>query len=98
MQSICFGTRHIIDKAKEHGYIIDSIIVCGGFAKNPLYLKELSNICECDIAVAGQEEAVLFGSALTGAVASGIFPDYKAALKGMTRRGKVIEPLEETYK
>jgi len=98
IQSICFGTKHIMDKAKEHGYHIESIIVCGGVVKNSLYLQELANICECDISVAGQDEAVLFGSALISTIAAGIYPDYRTALKKMAKRGDVIRPLKHTHR
>ena len=97
IQSICFGTKYIMDKAKEHGYHIESVIVCGGVVKNSLYLQELANICECDIFVAGQDEAVLFGSALISTIAAGIYPDYKTALNRMAKRGDVIRPLKHTH-
>jgi len=98
IQSICFGTKHIMDNARGHGYNIDSVIVCGGVVKNSLYLQELANICGCDISIAGQDEAVLFGSALMSTIAAGIYPDYKTALKKMAKKGDVIRPLKHTGK
>ena len=92
LDSICFGTKHIIETARINGYKIKDIIVCGGLAKNPLYMKELANICNQDIYFSGHEEAVVLGSAINAAIASGIYKDYKDALKNMGKKGKSVKP------
>lgn len=100
MDSICFGTKHIIETSRNNGYKINDIIVCGGLTKNPLYMKELSNICNQDIYFAGHDEAVVLGSAIIAAIASGIYSNYKEALINMGKLGNKVEPdnnLKEYY-
>lgn len=92
LDSICFGTKHIIETARENGYEIKDIIVCGGLMKNPLYMKELANICNQDIYFSGQEEAVVFGSAINASISSGLYKDYREALKNMGKKGNAIKP------
>lgn len=92
LDSICFGTKHIIEIARENGYKIKDIIVCGGLTKNTLYMKELANICNQNIYFSGHEEAVVFGSAINAAVSSGIYKNYKDAIKNMGKKGNAIKP------
>ncbi|CRF34613.1 FGGY carbohydrate kinase domain-containing protein [Brachyspira suanatina] len=92
LDSICFGTRHIIEVARDNGYKINTIIVCGGATKNTLYMQELADICNQDIYFAGHDEAVVLGSAINAAIASGEYPTYKEALNKMGRLGDIVKP------
>ncbi|WP_363322976.1 FGGY-family carbohydrate kinase [uncultured Brachyspira sp.] len=92
IDSLCFGTKNIIEVSKQNGYIIDTIIVCGGTAKNPLFIRELADICQCTIYSAGHEESVVFGSAVLAAIASGEYKNYEEALLNMSKKGECIEP------
>ena len=95
LDSICFGTRHIIEVARNNGYKINSIIVCGGAVKNSLYMQELADICCQDIYFAGHDEAVVLGSAINASIASGIYPTYKEALSNMGKLGDIVRPNKE---
>ena len=95
LDSICFGTRHIIEVARNNGYKINSIIVCGGAVKNSLYMQELADICCQDIYFAGHDEAVVLGSAINASIASGIYPTYKEALSNMGKLGDIVKPNKE---
>ncbi|AEM22433.1 putative carbohydrate kinase [Brachyspira intermedia PWS/A] len=91
IDSICFGTRNIIETSKNNGYTIDTIIVCGGAAKNPLFMRELADICQCKIYTAGHEESVVFGSAILASIASGEYKNYEEALSKISKKGECIE-------
>ena len=64
IQSIAYGTRHIIEEMNKKGYDIDSLICCGGGTKNELFLKQHANITNCLIILPKEEESVLLGSAM----------------------------------
>jgi len=92
IQAIAHGTRHIIDEMNKAGFAIDLILACGGGTKNPVFLREHADITGCRIALPAEPEAVLLGSAILGAVASGAFPSVLDAMAAMSRAERVIEP------
>jgi ribulose kinase len=92
MQAIAYGTRHIIEAMNAAGYAIDTVFACGGGTKNPVFLREHADATGCRIVLAEEPEAVLLGSAILGAVAAGRYADLPAAMRAMSRAGRVIEP------
>ena len=92
IQAIAHGTRHIIDTLNEHGYRISTIFACGGGTKNPVFLREHADITGCPLVLPREPEAVLLGSAILGAVASGDFPSVLDAMAGLDGAGESITP------
>jgi FGGY-family pentulose kinase len=92
VQALALGTRHIIEVMNDKGYAIDTLLACGGVAKNDVFLREHADATGCRIVLPAEPEAVLLGSALLGAVASGDFPSVVAGMGAMNRAEKVIEP------
>jgi len=92
VQAVAHGTRHIISEMNAKGYRIDTLLVCGGGMKNPVFLREHADITGCRIVLGGEPESVLLGSAMLGAVASGDFVDIDDAMAKMSRAGRVIQP------
>ncbi|HYW35526.1 MAG TPA: FGGY-family carbohydrate kinase [Balneolaceae bacterium] len=92
IQAIAYGTRHIIEALDNHGYSIDTIIATGGGTKNNVFLKQHANICNCKLILPEEREAVLLGSAVLAAVASGVYPNILSAMKKMNHSGTIIEP------
>ncbi len=93
IQAIAQGTRHIIDKLNDSGYRIESILTCGGGAKNPVFLQAHADVTRCDVVLPSEPEAVLLGSAMLGAVAAGAYPTIPEAMREMTTQGSVIRPV-----
>ncbi|MDE2515473.1 MAG: FGGY-family carbohydrate kinase [Rhodospirillales bacterium] len=92
IQAIACGTRHIAAALNAQGYAIDTILACGGGTRDPVYLQAHADATGCRIVLAREDEAVLLGSAILGAVASGVFPCIEAAMAGMSRAGRIIAP------
>ncbi|MCG2587808.1 FGGY-family carbohydrate kinase [Rhodohalobacter sulfatireducens] len=92
IQAIAYGTRHIIEEMNKTGYTINQISATGGGTKNDLFLKQHADICDCKIILPKESEAVLLGSAVLAAVASGTYKNIQEAMVGMNQTGKVIEP------
>ena len=92
VQAIAHGTKHIIDTLNAHGYCIETIFACGGGTKNSLFLREHADITGCRIVLPREPEAVLLGSAILGAVASGAFGTIVEAMAGMNGAGGTVEP------
>lgn len=92
VQAIAYGTRHIIETMNANGYQITQIFACGGGTKSKLYLQEHADATGCPIILGKEPEAVLLGSAILGAVASGVYPDILTAMQEMNSPGQIIHP------
>jgi ribulose kinase len=92
VQAVAYGTRHIIQEINRRGYAIDTLLVCGGGAKNPVFLREHADITGCRLVLPREPEAVLLGAAILGAVAARRHPSVLAAMSVMTAVGKIIDP------
>ncbi len=92
LQAIAYGTRHIIDTMEANGQKVDTLTLCGGASKNPLWLREYADVTGRSIHLMTEEDAVTLGAALTGSVACGAFADLAAAARSMVRRDRIIEP------
>ncbi len=92
IQAIAHGTRHIISTMNERGFKINTVFAGGGGSKNPVFLREHADVTGCRIVLPAESEAVLLGSAILGAVASGDFGSVLPAMAAMDKAGNVIEP------
>ncbi|MEE8043079.1 MAG: FGGY-family carbohydrate kinase [Pseudomonadales bacterium] len=92
IQAIAYGTRHILEEMNAKGYRIDTLIACGGDTKNPVFVREHADITGCRIALPKEPEAVLLGSAMMGAVASGDYPSMLSAMGAMSTADGIVEP------
>lgn len=92
IQAVAYGTRHIIEEMNRRGYAIDTLLICGGGTKNPVFLREHADITGCRLVLPREPEAVLLGSAVLGAVASGRHDSVLAAMRAMNAASRVIAP------
>jgi FGGY-family pentulose kinase len=92
IQSLAYGTKHIIETLNNNGFEINTIFACGGGTNNPLLLQEHADITGCPIILPKEPEAVLLGSAILGAVASGQFKSIIEAMAAMNQIGNIIKP------
>lgn len=92
IQALAYGTRHIVEALRSNGVFVETLVVSGGLARNPLFLRENADATGCEILVPDQSEPVLVGSAMLGAVAGGHYPDLEAAMGAMGGTGSRIKP------
>ncbi|MCC6728639.1 MAG: FGGY-family carbohydrate kinase [Chthonomonadales bacterium] len=96
IQAVAYGTRDIIAAMNRSGYRIRSMYVTGGGTKNPLWLQEHADATGCSILLPREPEAVLLGSAILAAAASGLHPDVAAAMQTMCGSGATVRPRRHT--
>ncbi|MDR3515305.1 MAG: FGGY-family carbohydrate kinase [Azospirillaceae bacterium] len=96
LQSVAYGTRHIIETMNSHGFAIRRVRLCGGGAKNPLWVREFADITGMPIEIISESEAMLLGSAMLGATACGHFKSLPLAMIGMSGDASVTIPRENT--
>lgn len=92
IQAVAYGTKHILESLNDRGYAIRTLFVCGGGTKNPVFLREHADITGCKLVLSKEPEAVLLGSAVLGAVASGYYAGVVDAMGAMNEAGATLEP------
>lgn len=92
IQAVAYGTRHILEEMNRKGYRINMLFACGGGTKNPVFLREHADITGCKIVLPQEPEAMLLGSAVLGAVASGKYEGVVPAMAAMNSADQVITP------
>ncbi|XP_047308397.1 FGGY carbohydrate kinase domain-containing protein [Impatiens glandulifera] len=95
IQGIAYGTRHIVEHYNAHGHKIDTLLACGGLAKNPVYIQEHADILGCPIILPKENESVLLGAAILGVVASKKYSTLREAMRSLNAAGEVINPTND---
>ncbi|KAH9496846.1 hypothetical protein Btru_010415 [Bulinus truncatus] len=90
IQSLAYGTKHIITEMEKSGHKISLVLLCGGLAKNHLYVQTHADVLGLPVVLPNTEQSVLLGSAMLGACASGFFPNLEAAMTSMGGVGRVV--------
>ncbi|CAA2938316.1 FGGY carbohydrate kinase domain-containing [Olea europaea subsp. europaea] len=92
IQGIAYGTRHIVEHCNAHGHKINTLLACGGLAKNSLFIQEHADIIGYPITLPRENESVLLGAAILGAVASKKYSTMREAMLALNSAGQVVYP------
>lgn len=92
MESVAYLLRDNVEALRSMGAEISEIRSLGGAARCPLWLQIKADVLALPVTVTECEEATSLGAAILGAVASGAFPDAKAASARMVRTAACVEP------
>ncbi|XP_024363138.1 uncharacterized protein [Physcomitrium patens] len=95
VQSIAYGTKHLVEHCNAHGLKIDTLLACGGLSKNKLYIQEHANIVGFPVGLPRENEAVLLGAAVLGAVAAKKYSSVRDAMVALNAPGLVVEPSQD---
>lgn len=97
VEAISFGSKSIVDRFRQEGVQIDTVIGMGGVAKkSSLVMQTLSDVLNMPIKVATSDQAPALGAAMYAAVAAGIYEDTESAIQAMSSGfDKVYQPIPE---
>ncbi|PSL01680.1 ribulokinase [Cecembia rubra] len=97
VESICFGSKCIVDRFSEEGVKIENVIGLGGVAKkSELVMQTMADVLNMPIKVATSEQAPALGAAMYAAVAAGIHLDTQTAILAMGNGfDKVYQPISK---
>ncbi|KXJ07917.1 FGGY carbohydrate kinase domain-containing protein [Exaiptasia diaphana] len=73
LQALAYGTRHIIDCMNDAGHHVNTLFLCGGLTKNPLFVQTHADVTGMPCVLPRESEPGLIGAAILGACASGDF-------------------------
>ncbi len=84
VESICFGSRKIVERFLEEGVEIKSVVGIGGVAKKSTFvMQRLADVLNMPIRIASSEQAPALGSAMYAATAAGLYRNVSVAAKAM---------------
>ncbi|XP_050162520.1 FGGY carbohydrate kinase domain-containing protein isoform X2 [Myiozetetes cayanensis] len=95
IQAIALGTRHILETMQAAGHDINTLFLCGGLSKNPLFVQMHADITGKPVVLSREVESVLVGAAILAACASGDFASIQEAMAKMGKIGRVVQPNHE---
>lgn len=101
IEATAFGARAIIERIKEYGVAVNTIVCAGGIAKkDPFLMQVYADVTGCDLRVAGSSQACALGAAVAAAVVAGSsaggYDDFPSAQAAMTRIEAVVyRPIPE---
>tara|TARA_R110000850_G_scaffold276908_1_gene420821 strand:- start:208 stop:1878 length:1671 start_codon:yes stop_codon:yes gene_type:complete len=84
VESLCFGSKLIIDRFEEEGLRIDEVIAIGGVAhKSHLVMQTMADVLGRTIKITASTQTPALGAGMYAAVASGVFNTMEIAIKAM---------------
>jgi len=89
--ALAYQTRQIVE-ALKYEPPIRAVVACGGLSKNSLVMQMHSDVLGLPIYTPKQEEAVLLGAAILGAVAGGAHGSLEDAMATMSAVGGTVNP------
>ena len=92
IEATAFGTKAIVDRFREEGVSIKSVLAIGGISqKSPLVMQTMADVIGMPVSVVDCDQACALGAGMLAAVASGIYSTVPEAQKAMR------SPLGKTY-
>lgn len=93
VESTAFATKAILDHMDSRNVAIDELVAVGGVAqKSPFVMQLMSDVVQREISVSATKNAGAMGAAIHAAVASGLYPNVRAAQEAM------CPPVISTYR
>lgn len=92
LTGIGYGLRQLLDAFAERGIALDTIIASGGAAQSDLACQMLADSTGLPVALPEAPEPVLLGSAMLGAMASGMHADADTAMAAMSGKARLFSP------
>lgn len=92
LEGVSFGLRDSVEVARKLGVDIQCSKVCGGGAKNRLWLRILANVLNLRLDIPVVEEGPSMGGAMLAAVACGEYVNVEQAADAIVRVAETICP------
>lgn len=87
VEATAFGARAIIERFKEEGIAVNSVVAIGGISKkSDFVMQACADAWNCPIEVLESEQSCALGAAIFAAVCGGVYPNVAAAQKVMASR------------
>jgi xylulokinase len=92
LEASAFAIRHVAESVVAAGAEVRAMRVCGGPARSELWNRIKADVTGFPIEVPAVLETAVAGSGMLAATAVGAWPDLPAAIRGMARIVRRLEP------
>jgi len=92
LEASAFAIRHVADEIVRAGAEVRAMRVCGGPARSETWNQIKADVTGFPVEVPAVLETAVTGAAIVAATAVGAWPDLPAAIHGMTRVARRLEP------
>jgi xylulokinase len=92
LEASAFAIRHVAEPILAAGATVTEMRVCGGPARSETWNQVKADVTGFRVAVPTVLETAVVGAASLGAAGIGAYPDVTAAIRGMTRIERRLEP------
>jgi L-ribulokinase len=94
VEASAYGARAIIERFKEEGVAINSVVAIGGISKkSDFVMQTCADVWNCPIDVLESEQSCALGAAIFAAVVGGVYPNVESAQKVMASTvSKTFQP------
>jgi xylulokinase len=92
LEASAFAIRHVAESILAAGAEVRTMRVCGGPARSETWNQIKADVTGFTVEVPAVLETAVAGAAMVGATAVGAWPDLPAAIRGMTRITRRLEP------
>ena len=96
LSGIGYGLRQIIEAQDRAGASVERIVISGGAGQLPLVRQLIADAAGKPLVSVRAEEPVLAGSAILGAVASGVYATMPEAMQSMSSKSSEYIPAART--
>ncbi|HHW01717.1 MAG TPA: xylulose kinase [Thermoanaerobacterales bacterium] len=97
IEGISYGTEHILRTFRKSGFNVNELYACGGAVKSKLWMQIHSDVSNLPIFIPEVSEAASLGSAILGAIASGVYRSIPEAAHHMVNIIDKIVPNKEKH-
>lgn len=94
LESLCFGTRRVVETFCDGGLAVDELVVASGLAeKNPYIAQLIADVTGRAVRLPRAHEATARGAAIHAAVAAGLTASFEEAAVALgAQGGATLEP------
>lgn len=95
LEASALAIRHVAEPIVAAGIRVGDMRVCGGPARSETWNQIKADVTGFRVALPSVPETAVVGSAALAATGIGAYPDVTAAIRGMTRIGRHLDPRPE---
>lgn len=92
LESVCLGSRAVLEKMQAHGLKIDDLTIVGGATRSRLWLQLHADTAGLPVNVPEVVDGPGIGAAILAACGAGCFSSIGEGIEAMVRVKEVIEP------